>query len=338
MTSTLLKLRWYFAGMVSACLGLAVLYNSPLFSQNQPAPSAAPGTPTALHRPTAAPATNDGKLRIIAFGAHPDDCELRVAGTAAKWAAAGHHVKFVSVTNGDIGHWGQAGGPLAQRRTQEVERCAKILGIQTEVLDIHDGELLPTLDNRKTITKLIREWNADVVLSHRPNDYHPDHRNVGVLVQDAAYMVTVPYFCPDSPYLTKNPVFMYYEDRFTKPTPFAADVIVSIDDVIDKKLQAVAALESQFYEGGCNGGPQLVPDPRDAAGVAARKREVESSFDRRFASTARRFAAPLAKWYGPDRGGKVQYAEAFEICEYGRMPTPEELHKLFPFFAAAAAQ
>ena len=98
-----------------------------------------------------------------------------------------------------------AGGPLALRRTAEVQKCAKILGIHTEVLDIHDGELLPTLENRRTITRLIREWKADVVISHRPNDYHPDHRNVGVLVQDAAYMVTVPFFCPDTPLPEEEP-------------------------------------------------------------------------------------------------------------------------------------
>src|ERR671930_2651379 len=100
----------------------------------------------------------DGKLRIIAFGAHPDDNELRLAGTAAKWAALGHHVKFVAVTNGDIGHWREAGGPLARRRPAEVEAAAKILGITTQVLDLHDGELEPTLANRRTITRLIREW------------------------------------------------------------------------------------------------------------------------------------------------------------------------------------
>src|SRR6516162_5961870 len=99
----------------------------------------------------------DGKLRIICFGAHPDDCEIQVGGTAALWAAQGHHVKFVSVTNGDIGHWREAGGPLARRRTAEVERVARLLGITTQVLDIHDGELLPTLDNRRTLTRLIRE-------------------------------------------------------------------------------------------------------------------------------------------------------------------------------------
>ncbi|MDQ3650550.1 MAG: PIG-L family deacetylase, partial [Acidobacteriota bacterium] len=136
------------------------------------------------------------KLRIICFGAHPDDAELKAGGVAAMWAAKGHEVKFVAVTNGDIGHWRDAGGPLARRRKAEVERAAKVLGISVEVLDNHDGELLPTLENRRVVTRLIREWRADIVMSHRPNDYHPDHRYTGVLVQDAAYMVAVPNFLP----------------------------------------------------------------------------------------------------------------------------------------------
>ncbi len=121
----------------------------------------------------------DGKLRIIVFGAHPDDAEYKTGGTATKWARLGHHVKLVSVTNGDIGHWKMAGGPLAQRRAAEVQAAAKVMGVTSEVLDIHDGELLPTLEYRKLITRLIREWRADIVISHRPWDYHPDHRYVG---------------------------------------------------------------------------------------------------------------------------------------------------------------
>jgi LmbE family N-acetylglucosaminyl deacetylase len=321
-------------GVLTALLSLAVWTSTqarPLLEQEKPVP-AADATPPKFWRPPAATAPNDGKLRIIAFGAHPDDCELKAGGTGARWAALGHKVKFVSVTNGDIGHWGMAGGPLAQRRTQEVMETGRILGVTAEVLDIHDGELLPTLENRKLITKLIREWKADLVLSHRPNDYHPDHRNVGVLVQDAAYMVTVPYFCPDVPYLEKNPVFCYYEDRFQKPNRFSPDVIVAIDDVIDKKLAAVEALHSQFFEGGANGGPHLVPDPANASGVAARKKAVRDGFDRRFAATAERFKLELAGWYGQGEGSKAKYAEAFEVCEYGRMPPREELKKLFPFF------
>ena len=187
-------------------------------------------------------------MRIIVFGAHPDDCELEAGGTAARWAKLGYKVKFVSVTNGDIGHHEMAGAILARRRTAEVKRCAEILGIETEVLDIHDGELMPTLENRRLITRKIREWQADVVISHRPNDYHPDHRYTGILVQDAAFMVIVPSFCPDVPALRKNPVFLYTEDDFKKPNPFEPDVVVPIDPVFDQKVACVDALESQFYE------------------------------------------------------------------------------------------
>jgi LmbE family N-acetylglucosaminyl deacetylase len=279
-------------------------------------------------QPTAAAVPNDGKLRIICFGAHPDDCELKASGVAAKWAAQGHHVKFVSVTNGDVGHWQIAGGPLALRRTAEVKRCAEILGIEAEVLDIHDGELLPTLDHRRTITRLIRNWKADIVMSHRPNDYHPDHRNVGLLVQDAAYMVTVPFFCPDTPYLERNPVFLFYEDRFQKPNPFAADIAVSIDDVIEKKMAVVEALASQFYEGGCCSYINDLPDTGEEQ--ATRKQSVYDGFNRRFASSASRFRESLTKWYG-QRAGSIGYAETFEISEYGRRPNDEEIRRLFPF-------
>jgi LmbE family N-acetylglucosaminyl deacetylase len=273
----------------------------------------------------------DGKLRIIAFGAHPDDCEWAEGGAGAKWAALGHHVKFVSCTNGDIGHWGMAGGPLAKRRAAEIKKCGEILGNQALALDIHDGELMVTMENRRTICRLIRDWKADVVISHRPNDYHPDHRYVGVLVMDAAYMVTVPYFCPDTPHLTKNPVFLFSEDEFQRPNPFTADIAVAVDDVIEKKLAAMEALESQFYEGGCNGGPHLVPDPKDAQAVAARKKQVRTEFEGYFSAPAERYRPALEKYYGA-AAAKVRFAETFEICEYGRRPGPEEIRTLFPFF------
>jgi LmbE family N-acetylglucosaminyl deacetylase len=281
-------------------------------------------------KPQAASAAEDGRLRIICFGAHPDDCELQAGGTAAMWAAQGHHVKFVSVTNGDIGHWRDAGGPLARRRTAEVEHAAKILGITTQVLDIHDGELLPTLENRRTLTRLIREWKADVVVSHRPNDYHPDHRYTGVLVQDAAFMVTVPFFCPDVPYLKENPVFLFYPDPFKKPNPFQPDIAVAIDEVIEKKLDALDAIESQFYEGGASGSSELLPS--DPAKQQERRRQVRAGHAARFQATAQRQRGKLADWYGKERADKVQHAEAFEICEYGRRPNKRELERLFPFF------
>src|SRR5919199_2216370 len=201
--------------------------------------------PQATER-TRAPST-DGKLNIIAFGAHPDDCDQRAGGIAAKYAALGHRVRFVSVTNGDGGHKPEGGGALAARRRAEARDAGRRIGIEYVVLDNHDGELLPTVAVREQIIRQIRQWNADMVLAPRPNDYHPDHRYTGVLVQDAAYMVVVPSVTPDVPPLRKNPLFLYYEDHFQRPNPFRPDIAVRLDEVIDKKINALDAHVSQFY-------------------------------------------------------------------------------------------
>ncbi len=273
---------------------------------------------------------DDGKLRIIVFGAHPDDAELGTAGVAAKWAAQGHHVKLVSVTNGDIGHWNMAGGPLAERRRREVTEADAMLGATTKVLDIHDGTLMPTLENRRKITRLIRGWKADIVITHRPNDYHPDHRYTSILVQDSAYMVTVKYFCPDTPFLTKNPVYLYTPDRFQQPNPFRADVAVAIDDVIDTVADALVVMESQFYEGGANGFPGIVPD--DEAGQTRRRAQVRDRMANRYRRLADQYRGVLTKFYGADKAQDVAYAQVFEVCEYGRQPSLEQLREMFPFF------
>ncbi len=279
---------------------------------------------------TAGEAAEEGKLRIIVFGAHPDDCEIRAGGCAIMWSRQGHKVKFVSVTNGDIGHWAMAGGPLAKRRYAEVQQAAKILGTTTVVLDIHDGELEPTLENRKTITRLIRRWKADIVIGHRPNDYHPDHRYTGVLMQDSAYMVAVPFFCPDTPPLEKNPLFLYSYDRFQRPDPFRPDVVVAIDSVIDQKVEALLKIESQFIEGGALGSAEQAP--KTEAEREAKRQQVQEAFKRRFAAIADECRHKLVELYGEELGRRVKYAEAFQICEYGRQPSKEELRRLFPFF------
>jgi LmbE family N-acetylglucosaminyl deacetylase len=281
---------------------------------------------------------DDGKLHIIVFGAHPDDAELKAGGAAIQWVRQGHHIKLVSVTNGDIGHWRMHGEPLAKRRLAEVQAADKVLGVETEVLPIHDGELEPTLENRRTITRLIRQWHADLVICHRPWDYHPDHRYVGALVQDAAYMVTVPFFCPETPPLKQNPVFMYLSDNFQKPLPFKPDVVVSLDEVFDRKLDALHELESQFYEGGANGSEEFMTGVPSARDTAARKAWLRNRFEPQYAGVANRFRADLVKWYGAEKGKAIKFAEAFEVCEYGRRPSTEELAKLFPFFERQAGK
>ncbi len=273
-------------------------------------------------------------LRIICFGAHPDDAEYKSGGVAALWAQGGHHVKLVSVTNGDIGHWAMAGGPLAKRRTEESRLVAERLGVTSQVLDIHDGELEATLENRRTITRLIRDWNADVVISHRPWDYHPDHRAVGELVQDSAYMVAVPFFCPDTPPLESNPVFLYSSDSFMRPYPFKADIVVAIDEVFELKVDALMALESQTFEGGALGSQAKMDAAPPASQPALRRTWLHERWEKRSRAEAEKFRDALARWYGPEKSKQVRYAEAFEICEYGRQPTDAEVRELFPFFGS----
>ncbi len=264
-------------------------------------------------------------VRVIVFGAHPDDCDIRAAGTAAKLAQMGHKVKFVSVTNGDAGHQSEGGGMLAKRRRAEAMESARRLGIEYEVLDNHDGELLPTVEIRKQIIRQIRLWNADVVIAPRPNDYHPDHRYTGVLLQDAAYMVVVPNVTPEVPPLKKNPVFLYAEDHFQRPNPFRPDIAVDIDDVWAKKVDALDAHVSQVYEWLPWVDGKLDSVPRDPE---ARKKWLSETRSSGRINPAVR--ASLAKWYGADRANNVKHVEAFEVCEYGKQPSEQDLRALFP--------
>ncbi len=305
---------------------ILAMLTTPLFAADK----AATPSPFVSERSRYAPIADTSNLRIIAFGAHPDDAEIKSGGSALLWGTKGHKVKMVSTTNGDIGHWKEGGGALAQRRLKEVQTAAKILGTEVQVLDNHDGELMPTLENRRAITRLIREWSADIVLVHRPNDYHPDHRYTSILIQDAAFMVICPFFCPDVPHLKTNPVFLYFSDNFKKPSPFEPDVVVAIDSVIDKKINALAKLESQFIEGCVMGHEGMIPKT-PAEWTAARKR-VHENFAARFAAVADKYRTKLIEVYGQEKGSKVKYAEAFELCEYGRQPSKEELLKLFPVF------
>jgi LmbE family N-acetylglucosaminyl deacetylase len=269
----------------------------------------------------------DATLRIIAIGAHPDDCDGRVGGTAAKWAALGHKVKFLSVTNGDAGHQSEGGGALARRRRVEAQEAGRRLGIADyETLDNHDGELMPSLHVREQVIRRIRQWNADLVLAPRPNDYHPDHRYTGILVQDAAYMVVVPNVCPDTPPLKKNPVFAYFQDGFERPNPFRPDVAVSIDDVAEKKLLALDAHTSQMYEWLPWVSGDIASVPKEPAARIEWLRRTRGGSP--ISPSVRK---ALETWYG-DRAASIRHAEAFEICEYGRRPSQDDLKRLFPFF------
>lgn len=265
------------------------------------------------------------ELKIIAFGAHPDDCDFGAGGVAAKYAALGHKVRFVSVTNGDAGHQSQRGAGLAARRRAELTEAGRRIGIEYITLNCHDGELLPTLQAREQVIRQMRLWNADIVIAPRSNDYHPDHRYTGILIQDAAYMVTVPNICADTPALRKNPVFLYFQDHFQKPAPFAPAVAVAIDDVLEKKLDMLDAHVSQVYE--------WLPWHDGFLDQVPRDPKSRRDWLRRYlpAEIAPPVREALLRWYGPEKAKSIQCAEAFEVCEYGSQPSESDLKRLFPF-------
>jgi LmbE family N-acetylglucosaminyl deacetylase len=265
----------------------------------------------------------DKPINVIVFGAHPDDCDNDAGGTALLFAQMGHRVKFVSLTNGDAGHQTLGGGELARIRAAEAREAGKRFGVDYTVLENHDGELMPTLENRLKVIREIRKWEADIVIAPRPNDYHPDHRYTGVLVQDAAYMVIVPNVAPETPPLEKNPVFLYSEDPFQNPGPFKPEVAIDIDAVFDAKIYAMAAHESQFFDWLPWTSGKLEEVPEDEASRLVMLAKWRSN------SPVEATRESLIKWYGP-KGNTVQHAEAFEVCEYGKQPTEEELKELFP--------
>jgi LmbE family N-acetylglucosaminyl deacetylase len=274
--------------------------------------------------------SEDGRLRIIAVFAHPDDADSKMGGTAALLAKAGHAVKFVSITSGDAGHQSEGGGALAKRRREEAAEAGRRLGIDEYVtLDNHDGELLPELHIRQQVIREIRKWDADVVLGLRPNDYHPDHRYAGVLVQDAAYMVVVPNVTPDTPPLKKNPIFLYMQDGFQKPNPFSHDIVVGIDEVLEQKVRGLDAHQSQMYEWlpWVAGNLEEVPE-----GEQERLDYLMERWGRRAGRLSPEQRASLEKWYGKDQAAKFQYVESFEICEYGYQPTEADIRRIFPMF------
>ena len=269
------------------------------------------------------------QINVLVFGAHPDDCDIKAGGVAAQYVQQGHRVKFVSVTNGDAGHHEMGGAPLAQRRYAEAQAAAEVIGIEYELLDNHDGELMPTLENRYQIIRTIREFHPDVIMTHRPNDYHPDHRYTSTLVQDAAYMVTVPNICALTPHLEKNPVIVYLSDGFMKPNPFTPDVVVGIDAVIEQKIDMLHCHVSQFYEWLPYNGGTLDTVPADAS---ARRSWLAERLLNRFRDTAEKYRDLLITLYGKKSGSQIIYAEAFEGCEYGTSLTAENIPTLFPFF------
>ena len=290
----------------------------------------------------------DRKLHVMVVGAHPDDCDFQYGGIALKYAAAGHQVKFLSLCNGCYGHHIMTPQETAARRYGEAQEAAKVAGIQYDIWDVNDCELVADMENRKRLVREIREFNPDVLFAHRTNDYHADHRNAGVLVQDASYLLIVPGFCPEVPAMRTMPTILYSWDPFKHP-PFEADVVIGIDDVIDDKFRMFHCHTSQVYEWLPYSYGQDDPIPTDpeerlrwlheplvdrntppvdeeilSAIIPKGRSEAEAA---KMASMYRR---ELVERYG-EEGKNIHFAEVFGACEYGTPLTKESARELFPF-------
>jgi N-acetylglucosamine malate deacetylase 1 len=267
-------------------------------------------------------------VRVLVIGAHPDDADLKAGGCSAKWAAGGHQVKLVSLCDGSAGHHLNWGPALAERRRAEARAAGRVIGVDYEVLNFLDGELQPTLDARREVIRLIRNFRPDLVLTHRPNDYHPDHCYTGLLVQEAAYMVTVPGICPETPHLARSPVIMHLSDAFTKPCRFEPSVVVDIGGEMDKVASMLHCHASQFYEWLPFNAGYLDQVPKEDK---ARREWLAERFRSRVRPLADRYRSLIERTYGPERGGRVEYIEAFEVSEYGAPLDATTQARLFPF-------
>lgn len=270
----------------------------------------------------------DQPLRLLILGAHPDDAEFHSGGLAALYRSLGHQVKIISVTNGECGHHEQIGPALTTRRRQEAAAAAKVIGAESEVWDFPDGRLSPSLEVRYRIIREIRTFAPDLVLTHRNNDYHPDHRAVGDVVRDASYMVTVPALVPDVPVLRKDPVVAFMPDLFTKPYPLQADVLVDVTKYFDTVVDMLVCHRSQVFEWLPFNRGELDDVPR---GEAGRRHWLRDKVAARFRSVAERYRRETIAAYGDAAAQKIAWVEPYEISEYASPLTPELRKKLFPF-------
>lgn len=295
--------------------------------QRRHGPAARAGPEFSTEFPRRDDMTPSTPLRILVIGAHPDDCEIKAGGITTMYRAAGHHVKFVSVTNGEAGHQSLPPAELVALRKAETDAVARLMGIEYEILNNRDGRLLPTVEARFELIALIRRYKPDLILTHRPNDYHPDHRATSTLVCDAAYMVIVPHIVPEVPALRVNPVIAYLSDHFQRPVPFAPSIVIDVEPVFESILDQMECHRCQFYDWL----PYTLCQEADFPTDPVAQREYLRQFYVRFnGPLADRYRDLVVQTYGEERGRKIRLIEAFEPCEYGSPLTDANRKQLFP--------
>ena len=184
------------------------------------------------------------KLDLLAFGVHPDDIELSCAGTLLVEKANGKKIGIIDLTRGELGTRGNA-----QTRQEEADNSARILGADVrDNLDMADGFFKNDQANQILIIKALRKYRPEIILCNAPEDRHPDHGRSAVLVNDATFLSGLKKI------ETKDEegklqeiwkpkyVFNYIQDTYLRP-----DFVIDISNVFDKKIQAIEAFSTQFY-------------------------------------------------------------------------------------------
>ena len=259
-------------------------------------------------------------LRVMVIGAHPDDPDVNMAGTLIKFARAGARVRMVSMTSGNKGHRTMPPDELAARRYGESQASAKVIGAERyEIMGADDCELEPTLEWRRKVTRLVREFAPHLLFTHRTCDYHADHRAAGTVVMDMTYFLGVPFWCPETPVPDVLPAVFFMRDRFTVPRPLRPDVVLDVTDVQDQAADALCCHASQFFEWL----PPEIPgaeevNPGTDGAVEDKRAFVKRFWFARKEFDAQRFSLPY------------RYPEVFELSEYGRQPDSDEIRALFP--------
>lgn len=184
-------------------------------------------------------------MRILAIGAHPDDIEIACSGTLAKCVKRGDTVIVCHVSSGNLGHVIIPPNELRLIRADEAKKAGSLAGIEVICAGFDDLEIFDNnKEARDKMVQIIRYANPDLIITHAPDDYMPDHTAVSRLVFDASFTATLPNYPP----VTNSParlVPLYYMDTLAgvnfNPTEF-----VDITNEIDLKLKMLNCHESQI--------------------------------------------------------------------------------------------
>jgi LmbE family N-acetylglucosaminyl deacetylase len=182
-------------------------------------------------------------MRVLAFGAHPDDLEILCAGTLAKYAQRGDSVTLAVATNGEVGSAVLPKHEIAEIRRHEAQAAANVIGAALVWMDFPDEFLFSTPESRLRFLDVVRLARPDVVFTHAPTDYHPDHRATGQMVWDIRVMTTVPNIATPHPPGDKIPEIFYMDT--VAGIDFQPEQYVDISDTFHLKQEMLACHKSQ---------------------------------------------------------------------------------------------